>query len=372
MTGAMAKQTKAVVAKRTAADAYGSALADVVGLLEEARRTSARAVNAVMTTTYWHVGRRIVEGEQGGTDRAAYADQLLPRLSADLTARFGRGFSRSNLQSMRLLYLSRPICQTISGKSSISSEGEGLQPIPFQLPWSHYVKLLGVKSPEARTFYEEEALRGGWTLKQLDRQVGTQFYERTLNSRDKMKMLTDGVRPKPEDAETADELVRDPYLLEFLGLKDEYSESELEEALIRHLESFLLELGNDFTFVGRQRRMRVGDGWHRVDLLMFHRRLRCLVIIDLKTGELTAGDAGQMHLYCSYAAQHWTQPGENPPVGLILCSGVNQAIVRYALDTLPNRVMAAEYQSALPDQALLAAEMEKTRRLLTARANRAN
>ncbi len=356
----MAKKTKAI-AKRTALDEYAAVLADVVDLLEQSRRTAARAVNAVMTTTYWHVGRRIVEAEQAGEKRADYGDILVVQLADDLTARFGRGFSKSNVYLMRSLYLEwRDIFQNSSGKS-----GPGM-PL-FQLPWSHYVKLLGVKKPDARKFYEEEALRGGWTLKQLNRQIGTQFYERTLKSTDKMRMLTDGVRPKPEDAETADELVRDPYLLEFLGLKDEYSEAELEEALIRHLESFLLELGNDFTFVGRQRRLRVGDGWHRVDLLMFHRRLRCLVIIDLKTGDLTAGDAGQIHLYCSYAAEHWVQPGENPPVGLILCSGVSQAIVRYALDTLPNRVMAAEYRDALPDQALLAAEMEKTRRLLTGR-----
>ncbi len=361
------RQPKTAIVKATPADPYEAVLADVVGLLDGARRTSARAVNAVMTTTYWHVGRRIVEGEQGGGERAGYGKQLLPRLSADLTSQFGRGFSRSNLEYMRLFYLGHPISQTTSGKSSNASVLNDLQAIDFPLPWSHYIRLLGVKNPAGREFYEEEALRGGWTLKQLSRQVATQFYEWTAKSRDKVKMLTDGVRPKPEDADTADELVRDPYLLEFLGLKDEYSEADLEEALIRHLESFLLELGNDFTFVGRQRRMRVGDGWHRVDLLMFHRRLRCLVLVDLKTGDLTAGDAGQMHLYCSYAAEHWVQPGENPPVGLILCSGVNQAVVRYALDTLPNRVVAAEYQDALPDQAVLAAEMERTRRLLTAR-----
>jgi predicted nuclease of restriction endonuclease-like (RecB) superfamily len=362
----MAKRARAVVAKRAEADEYGAMLADVVGLLDQARRTSARAVNVVMTTTYWHVGRRIVEGEQGGGTQATYGTQLIKRLAVDLTERFGRGFGWRNLYQMREFYSTY---EQILQKPSAKSGGgpQGLTSLPFHLPWSHYVKLLGVKTPDARTFYEEEALRGGWTLKQLHRQISTQFYERTLKSRDKLKMLTNGAKPRPEDAETPDELVRDPYLLEFLGLKDEYSEADLEEALIRHLESFLLELGNDFTFVGRQRRMRVGDGWHRVDLLMFHRRLRCLVIIDLKTGDLTAGDAGQMHLYCSYATEHWAQPGENPPVGLILCSGVNQAIVRYALDTLPNRVMAAEYQSALPDQDMLAAEMEKTRRLLTGR-----
>ena len=364
-----AKTAKTAIVNRAAADEYGAVLADVVGLLEQARRTSARAVNAVMTTTYWHVGRRIVEGEQGGKERADYGKQLLNRLSADLTARFGRGFSRTNLEYMRLFYLGRPISQKASGKSA----GTGPpQPVLFPLPWSHYIHLLGVKNPDGRKFHEEEALRGGWTLKQLDRQIGTQFYERAVASKDKTTMLTKGVRPKPDDAMTPDELVRDPYVLEFLGLKDEYSDLELEDGLIRHLESFLLELGNDFAFVGRQRRMRVGTAWHRVDLLLFHRRLRCLVIIDLKTGDLTAADAGQMHLYCNYAAEHWTQPGENPPVGLILCSKVSAAIVRYALDTLPNQVMAAEYRSVLPDEAMLVAELERTRRALTGRRREGN
>ena len=366
----MAKKTS-VVAKRAAADDYAAVLSDVVALLEQSRRTAARAVNAVMTTTYWHVGRRIVEGEQGGGADAAYGTALIKRLAIDLTASFGRGFRWRNLYQMRSFYTTyEHILQTTSAKSAAGMAKR--TPVAFELPWSHYVKLIGVKTPDARTFYEEEALRGGWTLKQLDRQISTQFYERTLKSRDKMKMLTDGVRPKPEDATTADEMVRDPYVLEFLGLKDEYSEHELEEALIRHLESFLLELGNDFTFVGRQRRMRVGDGWHRVDLLMYHRGLRCLVIIDLKTGSLTAGDAGQMHMYCNYAAEHWTKAGENPPVGLILCSEVSEAVVRYTLDNLPNKVLAAEYLDVLPTQAVLAAEMEKTRRLLTNRPKRAS
>jgi hypothetical protein len=156
--------------------------------------------------------------------------------------------------------------------------------------------------------------------------------------------------------------------LEFLGLKDEYSETELEEALIRHLEGFLLELGGDFTFVARQRRLRVGDAWYRVDLLFFHRRLRCLVVIDLKVGPFTHADAGQMHLYLNYARRHWTHPNENPPVGLILCAERDDAVARYALEGLPNKVLAAEYRTALPDEKSLAAEVARTRRLLETRA----
>jgi predicted nuclease of restriction endonuclease-like (RecB) superfamily len=234
----------------------------------------------------------------------------------------------------------------------------------FPLPWSHYVRLLAVKEEGARRFYEEEALRGGWSVRQLGRQIGTRFYERALLSRNKAALLKGGARPQPGDALTADEAVRDPLVLEFLNLKDEYSETDLEDALVRHLESFLLELGGDFAFVGRQRRLRLGNVWYRVDLIFFHRRLRCLVIVDLKLDEFTHADAGQMHLYLNYAAEHWARPGENPPVGLILCSSADTALVRYTLDSLPNKVMAREYQLALPGVKRLELELRRTRQRL--------
>ena len=227
-----------------------------------------------------------------------------------------------------------------------------------------------MEKPEARTFYEAEALRGGWTVRQLDRQIGTQFYERTLLSRDKAAMLTKGQKARPADALTPEEEIKDPFVLEFLDLKDEYSESDLEEALIRHLEHFLLELGDDFAFVGRQRRLRIDDEWYRVDLVFFHRRLRCLMLIDLKLGKLTPGDAGQMHLYLTYAREHWTRPDENPPVGSILCAEHRAGVARYALDGLSSKVLAAQYRTALPSEETLAAELERTRKMLEARAAR--
>ncbi|OGV69245.1 MAG: hypothetical protein A2283_03525, partial [Lentisphaerae bacterium RIFOXYA12_FULL_48_11] len=271
---------------------YGLLVHDIVQLLEVARRTSARAVNAVMTATYWNVGRRIVEFEQGGKERAEYGEQLLENLAEDLTRKFGRGFSTRNVWQMKAFYLGWTILQTpsaVSGNPSTLSAKSDLRTIAshFPLPWSAYVRLLSVKDENARRFYEEEALRGGWSVRQLDRQINSLFYERTALSRNKAKMLTKGTAAKPEDRMTPEEEVKDPYVLEFLGLKDEYSETEIEEALIRHLEKFLLELGGDFAFVGRQRRLRIDDEWYRVDLLFFHRRLRCLVIIDLKTGKLT-------------------------------------------------------------------------------------
>ena len=371
---------------------YSTILSDVAGLLESARRVSVRATNAIMTATYWEIGRRIVEYEQEGMDKAEYGKKIIERLSFDLTKRFGRGFSKRNVEQMRLFYVYWPIAQTLSaqsGKSLTLSDESGniskvqtlsgkLQTVDakftlkdianrFPLPWSHYVNLLSVKNPEARAFYETEALRGGWSVRQLERQINTQFYERTALSRDKAAMLKKGAKPLPEDAVTPEEEIKDPLVLEFLGLKDEYSENDLEEALIHQLENFLLELGGDFTFVGRQRRLRIGDEWYRVDLLFYHRCLRCLVIIDLKLGKFTHADAGQMHLYLNYAREHWTHAGENPPVGLILCAQKDHAVARYALEGLPNKVLAAEYRTALPDEKTLAAEIDKTRRMLEGR-----
>jgi predicted nuclease of restriction endonuclease-like (RecB) superfamily len=368
-------------------DAYTNFAGDIAALLDEARRQAARSVNAILTATYWEIGRRIVEFEQSGKSKAAYGEELIDRLSHDLTVRFGRGFGRSNLFQIRMFYLTYPqIVQTPSGQFSPVTKSPKIQTLSveslgdylaglaqaFPLSWSHYVRLMSVKSPEARKFYEIEALRGGWSVRQLDRQISTMFYERTALSKNKAAMLIKGAKPKPEDAVTAAEEVKDPYVLEFLGLKDEYSESELEEALIRHLESFLLELGNDFTFIARQKRIRIGDAWYRIDLLLYHRRLRCLVIIDLKVGKFTHADAGQMNLYINYASEHLTLPEESPPVGLILCSERDTAVAHYALDNLSNKVMAAEYRLALPDPKQLEAEIEKTRRLLQSPARKAH
>lgn len=380
-----AKKSSSAEGLPLASPDYDEVLSSMVDLLESARRTSVRAVNALMTTAYWEIGRRIVECDQGGKDQAGYGSVLVTRLAADLTQRFGRGFGKSNLYQMRAFYLayaetfqtvsgefashekrlttSAPlnnseassIFQTPSGKFSLSS----LNP-RFPLPWSHYVRLLKVETPEARQFYETEALRGGWSVRQLDRQISTLFYERTLASRNKGAMLKKGAIPQDGELLTPEEEIKDPLVLEFLGLKDEYSESDLEEALIEQLETFLLELGGDFAFVGRQKRLRIDDEWYRIDLLFFHRALRCLVVIDLKVGKFTHADAGQMLLYLGYAAEHWTRPGENPPVGLVLCAQHNHAVAHYTLDRLSDKVLAAEYRLTLPDEKTLAAELERT------------
>lgn len=421
MTGRHGKRSKSPVQRESgsalpAAAPYDALVGGIAQLLEEARRTSARAANALMTATYWEIGRRIVEYEQGGKARAEYGEALLERLSTDLTSRFGRGFSVRNVWQMKAFYLAwrNPqipsaesenwrILQTVSAVSpaahgleisatpsrqslaeeirqtpSGNSDAAMLQTVSaisaqppvaarFPLPWSAYVRLLAVKNDHARRFYETEALRGGWSVRQLDRQIESQFYERTALSRNKAALLAKGARARPEDALSAEEEVKDPYVLEFLGLRDEYSETDLEQALIRHLESFLLELGGDFCFAGRQKRLRIGDDWFRVDLVFYHRRLRCLVLVDLKLGRFTHADAGQMHAYLNYAAEHWTRPDENPPVGLILCAERNESLAHYALGNLPNKVLAAEYRTVLPDEKLLAADLEKTRRMLERR-----
>lgn len=342
---------------------YEVLLRDIAGMLEQARRAAARSVNAVITITYWHIGRRIVEQEQRGVERAAYGEELVARLSADLTARFGRGFSRSNVFQMRQFYLAyREKVQTASGISAedaIVQTGSGLSGgHVFALSWSHYVRLLTVEDGEARKYYEAEALRGGWSVRDLDRQIASLAYDRL--SKKRKGRLVEGA--------DAEEEIRDPFVLEFLNLKDEYSESDLEGALIGDLERFLMELGNHFAFIARQRRLRIGTEWYRIDLLLFHRLLRCLVVIDLKIGKFTHADAGQMNLYLNYAREHWALPGENPPVGLVLCSEKDEAVAHYALGGLQNTVLSREYKLALPKETRLVKRLEETRlRLLEER-----
>lgn len=349
---------KAIISQPTH---YHTLLSDVSALLEQARRASSRAVNAIMTATYLEVGRRIVQGEQAGQARAAYGENVISRLSEDLTPKFGRGFSERNLEQMRLFYLKWQIPQTPSAKS-LKTVTER-----FPLSWSHYIRLLSVTNDNARNFYETEALRGGWSVRQLDRQISSQFFERTALSRNKTVMLFKGSKSKKSDITTLEQEIKDPYVLEFLDLKDEYSENDLEEALIKHLEIFLLELGGDFTFVARQKRLRVGNEWFRVDLVFYHRGLRCLILIDLKLKKFTHADAGQMHMYLNYAKANWTRVDENPPVGLILCAEKDASVAKYSLEGLPNKILATEYKTKLPNEKVLVKEIEYTRKMIEGR-----
>ena len=388
---------------------YDGLVGEIAELLEQSRRTTARTINGILTATYWEIGRRIVDFEQGGRARAEYGEELLKRLGGDLSGRFGRGFSERNLLKMRTFYLGWEISptpsaefearvklpagllesvdekvQTVSGTLPILQTPFAKSPIPqtssaqfdqklfsaFPLAWSHYVRLMAVEKPHARAFYESEAIRGGWSVRQLDRQISTQFFERTASSKQQATMLARGQKPKPQDAVSVEDEVRDPYLLEFLNLKDEYSESELEDALIQHLEAFLLELGAGFTFVARQKRIRIGTQWYRIDLLLYHRRLRCLVVIDLKIGKFSHSDAGQMSLYLTYAKEHLTELGENEPVGIILCSDKDDAVVHYSMGHMPAKVFASRYLTDLPDAETLRREILETKHALELRAAR--
>lgn len=354
-------KTKSVAVKRDKLieKGYDHFLSGVVSLLEDARRSTAKAVNSVMTATYWEIGRRIVEVEERSGNRSEiYGKEIVEKLSSDLTERFGKGFGRRNLFQMKAFFQAfsdTKIVQAVPAQSFAQQ---------FPLSWTHYVSLLSVEKHEARQFYQNEALRGGWSYRQLERQINSQFYERTALSKNKVGMLTKGSKSLGADHVSPEEEIKDPMVLEFLGLKDEYSESDLEEALIHHLESFLLELGGAFTFVGRQKRLRIGDEWYRVDLVFFHRKLRCLVLIDLKIGKFGHADAGQMHLYLNYAREHWTHKDENPPVGLILCARKNETVAKYALEGMPNKILAAQYKTVLPQEKKLVAELEKTAKFL--------
>lgn len=380
---------------------YGGLVTGISDLLESARRTTAHAINSILTATYWEIGRRIVEYEQAGQARAEYGERLLAKLAADLRERFGRGFNQRTMYRMRNFYLgwqverapsgfleARPILSTPSTilakrqhfppkQVATSEQNQGtvdrwgdLTRVSraFHLSWSHYVSLMSVSNPHARAFYETEAIRGGWSVRQLDRQIGTQFFERTSRSKQPEAMLARANRPRPDEIPRPEDEIRDPYLLEFLNLKDEYGESDLEEALVRHLEWFLLELGSGFTFVARQKRIRVGDSWFRIDLVLYHRGLRCLVLVDLKTGRFTHADAGQMNLYLNFAREQMTLAGENDPVGIILCSSKDDAVVRYATGGIRAKVFAAKYLTELPDQERLRREIVATRRALVERA----
>ena len=378
------KQTKKSKTVKKASDtSYSKALSDIKNLVQQARYVSARSVNAIMTATYWEIGRKIIEVEQKGQKRADYGKQIIKKISKDLTKSLGKGFGLSNLKNFRQFYLSYSHIQksqtlsgffkssqkgqTVSAQSSNSLNTQKQLPNLFPLPWSAYVRLLSIEDESARKFYEDEALRGGWSVRQLDRQISSQFYTRTLLSKNKMKMLTKGVKAKPEDKVTPEEAVKDPYVLEFLNLKDEYSESELETALIHHLESFLIELGGDFAFIGRQKRLRIGDDWFRVDLVFFHRGLKCLVLIELKVNDFTYADAGQMNMYLNYAQEHWTNTNENAPIGLILCAGGKKTLVKYALQGMSNKILATKYQTKLPSPKVLSQEIEKTKKMLSLR-----
>lgn len=314
---------------------------NIAALLQQAKQTVVRAVNQTMVCTYYEIGRMIVEDEQQGQHRAEYGKQVLKELSQRLATDFGKGFSERNLEQMRKFYLVYSISQKTSAE---------LQSPQFQLSWSHYLKLMRMQNVQERQFYEIESFKNGWSLKELQRQFDSALYQRLALSRDKaeVKRLSQQgqVLEKPIDA------IKDPTILEFLGLPEQscYSESKLEQVLFDKLEHFLLELGQGFTFVGRQVRFSFDEKHFRVDLVFYNRLLRCLVLIDLKIGELTHQDLGQMQMYVNYYDRFVKLPEENKTVGIVLCQDKSETLVEITLPENNDQIFASRYQTVLPDK----------------------
>lgn len=319
-------------------------------ILNEARTKVATTVNTAMVAAYWHIGKLIVEA-QGGEAKAKYGDGLIDDLSAKLTKQFGRGFKRSNLRDMRQFYLTFPIYQTLSGK----------------LSWSHYMTLMRVANPKAREYYAESAASESWSVRQLERQIATQYYERLLSShRDDNEIKEIIAKNLPVKADKFDplELVHDPFVLEFLDLREDpaLQEKELESAILTHIEDFLLELGRGFAFMGRQKRFTLDGDHFYPDLVFYNVVARCYVIIDLKMNKADYADVGQMQLYVNYFNKEVCSPEDNPTVGIILCAEKNDTVIEY---TLGNRndisVFAPKYKLMLPTEEELRREIERTK-----------
>jgi len=349
-------------------------LVDRIGeILALARSNVVRQINQTQVMAYWEIGREIVEFEQEGKARAEYGKELIMKLSEDMTEKFGRGFSEINLRNMRRFYLEFPprIQQTLSVESqkpqtlsvksreeeksqTLSDESEKYETlsVKFQpiLSWSHYCELLKVEEPLARSFYEQEAVKSNWSIRELRRQINSMLFERLAYSKDTkavMNMAEKGqVIAKPEDA------IKDPYILEFLNLKEEtsYTESQFEQAIIDKLQYFLLELGSGFSFVARQKRITIANRNYYIDMVFYNRILKCFVLIDLKTGELDHSDMGQMNFYLNYFRENEKSEDENDPIGLILCTGKDDVFARYVLGGVSNKIFASKYRLALPSE----------------------
>jgi predicted nuclease of restriction endonuclease-like (RecB) superfamily len=329
-------------------------------LLLTAKAQVRQTVNTTMVQTYWQVGRLIVEGEQGGQKRAAYGSRILVDLGQRLSHEFGEGFSHTNLKLFRQFYTSFPISHTLCDQSSLG-----------RLSWSHFRQLLRVTNPTARDWYAVEAAQQGWSVRALDRQIASLFYERLLGTQDKAKAgvqaeatahIAKEAAPDPRD------FIRDPYVLEFLGAQSSTGlyEQDLEQGLLNQLQKFLMELGKGFAFVARQKHLRVEGEDCFIDLVFYNYLLKCFVLIDLKVGKLAHQDVGQMDMYVRVFDDQYRSVGDNPTLGLILCSERNAAVAKYSLLADKPQLFASKYQAFIPSEAELQAELERDRALLEA------
>lgn len=353
----------------------------VVGILEQAQNNVIRTINSNMVTAYWLIGQEIVQELQSGEDRAKYGQQAIAELSLRLTTRFGQGYSETTLQYCRKFYLAYPLrCAQIPRPMGVKSPNEkfpksksrpvgvesesGFSP---QLSWSHYRVLMRIDHLDARNFYEQEAIVGGWDKRTLERQIHTQYYERSLKSQHPKELIADGRRmhksPLP-----ALEVLKNPYVLEFLGYPNfaELHEFDIERAIITHLQRFLLELGSGFAFVARQKHIRIEEDDRYIDLVFYHCRLKFYLLIDLKLGKLTHADVGQMDGYVRMFDDLNTAEDDNPTIGLILCSEKCDTVARYSVLNDRKQIFASKYMLCLPTEEQLQIEIDRERRLIEA------
>jgi predicted nuclease of restriction endonuclease-like (RecB) superfamily len=314
-------------------------------ILTAARDRAWQAVNSAMVGAYWEVGRAIVEDEQAGKGRAGYGKRVLEGLAKRLQAEFGKGHDQSNLRNMRAFFVTYPIRDALR----------------HELSWTHYRFLLRVDNTDARAFYEAEAVNARWSTRELERQINSLLFERLALSRDKAGVME--LARKGHEITHPSDLVKDPLVLEFTGLRQDerYRESDLEQALIAKLQQFLLELGKGFAFMGRQQRITL-DGEHFfIDLVFYNRLTHSFVLLDLKVGKLTHQDLGQMQMYVNYYQRELTAPEENPPIGIVLCTDKSESVVRYALPEGNTQIFASRYKLHLPTEEELAAELQRER-----------
>ncbi len=327
----------------TQGSGYDALLRSVGHTLRDGRAKTARAVSHGMVQTYWEIGRQIVEFEQGGKERAEYGSDMLNRLSRDLSALYGSGFSRSNVHYIRKLYLTYPKVQTLSEL----------------LSWSHYIELLMIEDPLERTFYEKECEAEHWGVRELKRQKNSMLFHRIALSMDKeavQRLAKQGqIIEQPED------ILKDPYVFEFTGLPalPVYKEGDLEEALVTHLSSFLLELGKGFAYIGRQQKILIAGRVYKVDLVFYHRILKCFVLIDLKHGAIQHEDVGQMNFYLNYYREEMNTAGDSDPIGIIIGGDSDKLVMQYALQNITNQVFVSRYQMYLPNREQLEAEFRR-------------
>lgn len=315
---------------------------EIKNILNIARNKVYKTANFVMVEAYWNIGKSIIE-EQGGNDKAEYGAGLIKELSKQMTQDFGKGFTVTNLKYMRQFYLTFPNSHALRD----------------ELSWTHYRLLIKVENDNAREFYMQEAAKSQWSTRQLERQINSFFYERLLSSKNK-KQVADEIQTL-EPAKKPEDIIRDPYVLEFLGLSsnDDFYESDLEQALITHLQKFLLELGRGFSFVARQKQITF-DGRHfRIDLVFYNYVLKCFVLIDLKVGDLTHQDLGQMQMYVHYYERELMNEGDNPPIGIVLCADKSESVVKYTLPEKETQIFASKYKLYLPSEEELLRELNQ-------------